>query len=292
MPSPQHDTLNLLFRNRPRFALEMCQALRIPVPEDLPVQVVSNELNDRPSIDLHPDTVVTVGPRHHPVHAIVVEIQQRQDAAKRVALPRYAAALWLQVNCPVTVLVICPDRRTADWAAEPIDTSLPGFQLKCGVIGPAEIPPVTKVAQAAEHPELAALSVMSHGDDISVVRAFISALEYLPDDHAPQYYEYAYRLASEVARRVMEEMMESTTWPVYSPFARQHYGRGREEGREEGRAEGEARAVLTILEVRNIPVSEDDRTFIMECTNLERLDEWARRAVTATSVADLFTEES
>ncbi|MEV4458930.1 hypothetical protein [Microbispora sp. NPDC049633] len=210
---------------------------------------------------------------------------------KREALPRYAAALWLQVNCPVTVLVICPDGRTAEWAAKPIDTSLPGFRLRCGVIGPAEIPVVTKAEQAAEHPELAALSVMSHGGDISVVRAFISALEYLPGDHAPQYYEYAYRLASEAARRVMEEMMESTAWPVYSPFAREHYGRGREEGREEGRAEGEARAVLTILDVRDIPVSDADRDRITACTDLERLDEWARRAVTVTSAAELFTDE-
>lgn len=100
----------------------------------------------------------------------------------------------------------------------------------------------------------------------------------------------------------MERIMESTTWPVYSPFARQHYGKGletgRAEGREEGweegrrrgRAEGEARAVLTIMEARGIPVSEDDRAFIMECTDLERLDEWVRRAATATSAADLFAE--
>lgn len=29
----------------------------------------------------------------------------------------------------------------------------------------------------------------------------------------------------------------------------------------------------------------------MECTDLKRLDEWARRAITATSAADLFAEE-
>lgn len=296
MPSPLHDTLNLLFRNRPRFALEMCQALRIPVPDDLPVQVVSNELNDRPSIDLYPDTVITVGPRLHPVHAIIVEVQQRESASKRESLPRYAAALWLQMNCPVTVLVICPDQRTADWAEKPIDTNLPGYRLRCGVIGPASIPRVTQIPQAAEHPELAALSVMTHGEDISVVKAFLAALEYLPADHAPQYYEYAYRLASQAARRLMEEIMESTTWPVYSPFAKEHFGKGREEGLAEGlaegRVEGEARAVLAVLDARGIAISDSERAFIQACTDLVLLDEWVRRAATATTTADLFAEES
>nr|WP_225312158.1 hypothetical protein [Microbispora cellulosiformans] len=50
--------------------------------------------------------------------------------------------------------------------------------------------------------------------------------------------------------------------------------------------------MLTILEVRGISVSDSDRAFIKACTDLGLLDEWVRRAATATSVADLFAEES
>ncbi|GLX08330.1 hypothetical protein Misp03_52560 [Microbispora sp. NBRC 16548] len=289
MPSPLHDTLNLLFRHRPQFAVEMLRDhLGVDVPDGLPAQVASNDLNDRPSIDLRPDVVITVGPRHAPLHAIVVEIQQRPDPDKQHALPRYAAALWLQLNCPVTVLVVSPEVRTAVWAAKPIPTSLPGYTLTCRVMGPDHIPLITDPAEAAAQPELSALSVMNHGEHAKVVEAFVAALQHLPAEHAPHYYEYAYRMASQAARHLMEALMESTVWPVYSPFAKMHYGKGLQAGR----AEGEARAVLTILEARGIPVSEDDRAFIMECTDLERLDEWARRAVTATSSADLFAEES
>ncbi|MEU8055887.1 hypothetical protein [Microbispora bryophytorum] len=93
MPSPLHDTLNLL-RRRPQFAVEMLRDhLGVDVPDGLPVQVASNDLNDRPSIDLRPDVVITVGPRHFPLHAIVVEIQQKEEPDKLHALPRYAAAL-------------------------------------------------------------------------------------------------------------------------------------------------------------------------------------------------------
>src|SRR5690606_14321332 len=108
----------------------------------------------------------------------------------------------------------------------------------------------------AAHPVLAALSVMAHGEVAPVVEAFMSALQRLPGEHAPQYYEYAYRLASMAARHVMEKLMESAAWPVYSPFARKHYGKGVQAGRTEGRAEGRAEGVLTILQVRGIPVSD------------------------------------
>ncbi|GIH71289.1 hypothetical protein [Sphaerimonospora thailandensis] len=296
MPSPLHDTLNLMFRNRPRLAVEMLRDhLGVDVPAGLPVQVVSNELNDRPSKDLRPDTVITVGPRHDPKHAIIVEIQQKKEEAKREQLPRYVAALWLQLSCPVTVLMICPDAGTAAWAAEPIPTNLAGYTLRCEVIGPDQIPPIADPAEAAAHPELAALSVMTHGEHAPVVEALMAALEHLPTEHAPQYYEYAYRLAPLAARLMMEKLMESAVWPVYSPFAREHYGKGlqagRTEGLQEGLVKGEARTVLTVLQVRGIPVSEADRTRIKTCTDLDLLDEWARRAVTATSTADLFRDE-
>ncbi|MFC0863352.1 hypothetical protein ACFHYQ_13720 [Sphaerimonospora cavernae] len=294
MPSPQHDTLNLMFRNRPELAVEMLRDhLGVEVPGGLPVQVVGNELNDRLSKDRYADTVITVGPRHAPEHAIIVEIQQKKDEEKRKQIPRYAATLWLQLDCPVTVLVICTDAGTAEWAAKPIDTKLAGYTLRCAVIGPDQIPPITDPAEAAAHPELAALSVMTHGEQPPVAEAFIAALGHLPEDHAPHYYEYAYRLASQAARLMMEKIMESAsaTWPVYSPFARKHYGKGLEEGRTEGRAEGEARAVLTVLQVRGVAVSDTDRARITGCTDLDRLDEWARRAVTATSTAELFIDE-
>jgi hypothetical protein len=42
-----------------------------------------------------------------------VEIQKDRKKEKRQQLPRYAAALWLQFDCPADVLVICPDDTTA-----------------------------------------------------------------------------------------------------------------------------------------------------------------------------------
>jgi predicted transposase YdaD len=82
------------------------------------------------------------------------------------------------------------------------------------------------------------------------------------------------------------------SWPVYSPFAREHYGRGKDEGlaegRAEGRAEGEAQAILRVLAARRIEVPEEARVRIRECTDQRQFDTWLDRALVATAVTDLF----
>ncbi|YCK35012.1 hypothetical protein ACNF49_13280 [Actinomadura sp. ATCC 39365] len=112
--------------------------------------------------------------------------------------------------------------------------------------------------------------------------------------------------------------MMSTDWPVYSPFARQHFGRGRAEGIEEGRAQGleegraegleegraegleEGRAeaaaetgrefVLYALEARGVEVPEDVRAHINTCTDIDLLKRWALRASSVQSARDVFDD--
>ncbi|GAA3552358.1 hypothetical protein GCM10022419_035860 [Nonomuraea rosea] len=96
-----------------------------------------------------------------------------------------------------------------------------------------------------------------------------------------------YSMAAPEIRRLLEEIMTSTQWPVYSPMAREHYGRGLKEGE----ARGAARVLLRlILAVRDLHVPDDIRDRIRSCTDLTQLETWATRAVTAQSVHDLFDE--
>ncbi|GGL09017.1 hypothetical protein [Planomonospora parontospora] len=302
MPSPRHDSLVHLFRDRPQLAVEI---LRDLLGQDLPatplVRLETTTFNTRPSDDIEADLVIVLGPPTGPVHAIIVEIQQDTSKDPR-QLARYAAALWLLLRCAVTVMVVCPDARTAEYYARPIDSGLPGYRLQACVLGPAGIPAITDPQQAAAQPELAAMAVMVHGRQRKVVEAFAAALAELPDDHAPKYYEHAYSMSAPEVRRLLEEIMTSTTWPVYSPFAREHYGRGLEEGKAEGKAEGKiegkiegkaeeaARLVLLVLATRGLEVPDDVRDRITACADLVRLESWAARAVTVQTVHDLFGE--
>ena len=78
--------------------------------------------------------------------------------------------------------------------------------------------------------------------------------------------------------------MTSGTWPVYSPIAKEHFGRGKKEGRREGEAE----AILIVLEARGLDVSEAEWERITACTELRQLKKWVIRAVTAGKTGDLF----
>ncbi|MET9338270.1 hypothetical protein [Nonomuraea sp. NPDC003804] len=309
MPSPEHDTLNLLFRSRPAFAVEILADLfEMESLDGAMAHVAPADFNDRLSVDFQADSVIIAGPQHDPEHGIVIEIQQAINEDKRETWPRYAAALWLRLRRPVTVLAVCPDPKVAAWAAKPIATGLPGFTLTPRVLGPEAIPAVTDLSCAIERPELAAMSVMVHGDRPDVVEVFLAALEKVDPEHAPQYYEYAYRLASPATKRLLEEIMTSTTWPVYSPFAKEHFYRGkevgmeegraqgREEGREEGRevgreegmARGEAHCVLMLLEHHGVAVSEEVRQRILSCNDLDQLAQWVLRAGAVTTTDELF----
>ena len=294
MPSPRHDALIQLFKDRPELAVEILRDLMgVEMPATPLVRVEDSTFNTRPSGDLEADVVIVLGPPHQPAHAVVVEIQQDKSKDPR-QLARYAAALWLLLGCDVTVLVICPDQAVAAHYAKPIDSGLTGYRPHPHVLGPDDIPVITDPQEASAHPALSAMAVMVHGRDRKVVEAFAMALAELRDEHAPKYYEYAYSMAAPEIRRLLEEIMKSTAWPVYSPFAREHYGRGLEEGQAQGKAEGKAeeaaRLVLLLLETRGLDIPDDTRARITGSTDLHQLETWATRAVTAQTADDLFRE--
>ncbi|WP_433510261.1 hypothetical protein ACQP2T_41185 [Nonomuraea sp. CA-143628] len=300
MPSPPHDALVNLFANRPQLAVEI---LRDYLGADLPVTPLirreSSTFNTRPSDDLESDLVFVMGPPQKPVHAIIVEVQ-RDKSKDEKQLARYAAALWLMLSCDVSILVVCPDRNAADHYAQPIKSGLTGYRPRPWVLGPDDIPVITDPQEAAAHPELAAMSVMVHGRDRKVVEAFTTALADVTDEHAPKYYEYAYSMSGPDIRSLLEEIMKSasTEWPVYSPFAREHFGRGKAEGKAEGKVEGRtegkteeaSRSVLLVLDARGFKVPDDVSTRIVTCTDLAQLETWLARAATAQTLQGLFDE--
>ncbi|MFD1545292.1 hypothetical protein [Nonomuraea guangzhouensis] len=269
--------------------------LGVDLPATPLVRLEKATFNTRPSDDIEADLVVVLGPPRPPAHAIIVEIQQDKSKAPQ-QLARYAAALWLMLGCDVSVLVVCPDRAAAAYYAQPVESGLTGYRLQPWVLGPDDIPAIIDPQEAAAHPDLAAMSVMVHGRNPKVLEAFTAALAGVDDEHAPDYFEYAYSMSAPEIRRLMEEIMKSasTEWPVYSPFAREHFGRGKAEGMAEGKTEGKTeeagRSVLLVLAARGFDVPDDIRDRITTCADLEQLETWLARAATAHTLQGLFDE--
>ncbi|MFL5343221.1 MAG: hypothetical protein ACJ8AT_00400 [Hyalangium sp.] len=67
--------------------------------------------------------------------------------------------------------------------------------------------------------------------------------------------------------------------------------KGLAEGLARGRAQERAEGVLRILAARGIAVDETGRERILSCTDLDTLDRWFTRALSATRFSDLLAGE-
>ena len=163
MPSLSHETLLLLFRNRPELAPELMRdVLKAEIPRYAEARIESAELTDVQPAEYRADLVVLLYDGK-PVFGIVVEVQLGIDERKRYAWPMYAAGLRARMRCPVGVLVVTAQESVARWAGTAIDLGC-GSWFKPLALGPSGVPVVTDMQRAAADPELAVLSSIAHGE--------------------------------------------------------------------------------------------------------------------------------
>jgi len=286
MPSLQHESLLLLFRNRPELAPELLRdALHVALPVYSEVRLESAELTDINPAEYRADLVVLLVDGK-PVLGIVVEVQLWPDPRKRFTWPVYVAGLRARLKCPACVLVVTPTEDVARWCRQPIDVG-PGSSLSPLVIGPASVPVVDDVAAAERDPELAVLSVIAHGDEAHAEvlgRAALLATLRLSDERQVLYSDLVFAALSEAARAALEDLMAGGTYEFQSEFAKKHQAKGRAEGEAKGLAE----ALFAVLQARGLRVSDEVRARVFACTDVAQLDAWVRKAVTVTSVDELF----
>ncbi|MEU8893265.1 hypothetical protein [Streptomyces sp. NPDC048442] len=119
-------------------------------------------------------------------------------------------------------------------------------------------------------------------DRLAVLKATAEALAAEGSDGAVYFSELVeVGLIGSSTRAYWRQLMDNST---FFP------GRGtyRETAYLEGKAAGKATSVLRVLDLRQVPLTEDDRARITACTDLAVLDQWVDLAVTLTDVADLW----
>lgn len=260
MPSHLHETLVEMFRDRPSLAPELLRGpLHIAVPDFDEARLSPGDLTDVKPTEYRADAVVTLTDAGRAVLAIVIEVQLRTDSDKRRKWPAYAATLHARLGCPVA-------------------------------LGPRQVPLVTDLDAARRVPELAVLSAMAHGarpDPKPVFHALLTALNSIDEDHGKLYTDIVLSVLPAAARVCLEEFMTTTSHQYQSDFARRYVSEGEARGKAEGKAEGRANAILTFLDARGIEVPDDVRAKIVDCADLDRLDQWIRQAATARGLEDL-----
>jgi hypothetical protein len=278
MPSYEHEGLIRLFRNRPELAPELLRdALRIELPAYSEARVESADLTDLEPAERHADLVVLLVDGK-PVLAIVVEVQLSPDPDKRVSWPGYVVGVRARFKCPACVLVVTVTEAMARWSGEPIELG-PGNVFRALVVGPALVPVIDDVATAERDPELAVLSCIAHGNEAHAEvlgRAALLATLRLSDERQVLYSDLVFAALSEAARAALEDLMAGGTYEFQSDFAKKHQAKGR------------AEAILDVFEARSLRVSDEARARILACTDAAQLATWVRKAVSVSSVDELF----
>lgn len=199
-----------------------------------------------------------------------------QTPKKRWQISRYAMAAWLRHKCPVDVLVLCPDEKTATWYAKPLPTALDDCLYRPKPLLPSRVPAIREPASVTADPVMGILSVIYHGQDQAVAEAFAVGIADLGAEQGDAYYEYANALSPQSVRDILEVIVSTTEAPRYSAFAKRHY------------AEGERRTIRMVLKARGLALTEEQSTQVDACNDLDTLKKWSEAALTAETADDIF----
>lgn len=287
MASFSHEGFVRLFYNRPTLAVELLRdVIGVAVPAHAHVRIDSADLTDIEPAHRYADLVLLLED-DQPVFGIVVEVQLDIDAGKLFSWPAYITNLRSRLRCDVELLVITPHLHVARWASRPIPVGQ--GTIRPLVLGPDGVPRVTSDAVARADPELAVLSAMAHGhgaieEAVPIALAALAGAVTARDGRGVLYSDLVLAALGDAARVALEDLMRAEKYEYQSDFARQHQAIGKAEGK----AEGTVEAVLTVLDARGLQLTEVQRAHIISSKDAAELDRWLRKAVTISSVSELF----
>ncbi|MEU1159636.1 hypothetical protein ABZ372_01945 [Streptomyces sp. NPDC005921] len=298
MVGTTHESLHRIFQKDPGLLTKALQkVLGVEFPEPREIAAMNVDLTEIEPVERRVDTLLRAETEEK-TYLLVVESQGKTDDRKRGSWPYYLAYLHEKYRCEPVLIVITQSSATAKWASRPIQLGFPGWEsliVRPLVLGPDNVPVIEDEGEAVADPSLAVLSAMTHGkgrNAAAILESVAAALKTLDSDSAAAFAQFVDScLADSRAKQMWRDLMTDIQYFWRHPLAEQVREEGREEGREQGRAEAKAETVLQILQWRGIPVSPSVRERVKACTELGRLEVWARRALQVTDSAELFGEE-
>lgn len=288
MPSQRHEILVELFRHRPGLVTALLALVDPALVPDVPDAVyvpAPGEIAGVHHEQYRADLVLhgMVPGRARPAHAFVVEVQLAPDPDKDLTWPMYAASVRLRDRCPVTLVVVTLSERTARWAAAPRSCELGGPAVVAPVvIGPAQIPRITELAQARALPELAVLSAAAHGRTPGaeqIARVAIQACAALDERHGALYADFVMACLGPEARHALEVLMPIPQFVPQSDIGKQIFAEG-------------LRSLLTKQLVRRFGPLPGTVVSRIQAAGSDLLEYWGERVLSAASLDEVFASAS
>ena len=109
----------------------------------------------------------------------------------------------------------------------------------------------------------------------------------LDEDRLETYTHFIRAATPEAARPGLEALMTTT---FKDEFIDRIKAEGKAEGIAEGKAESTAAMLLRLLAVQGLKVPAPVRDRVLSCTDLGQLEAWADKAMTASTLRDVFPD--
>ncbi|MBL7500120.1 hypothetical protein I6A84_06835 [Frankia sp. CNm7] len=290
MPSGQHEAPIELATLAPNVVVDLLSDIfLVKMPGFHEVTEPSTDMRMLAPRTYHADGALLFKDAYNqPMLGVVLEVQRGWDPRKQWTWMLYVAHMAVRLRVRTLLLVYCPDPTVArryERLYEPRDRYSP---QEPPIFSPRDVPRVVNVEQARANPALAVFSAICHGNDVDIDDYFPALAEVLRTAGPEAAASYEDILVAGLPRAVRirwEVYMAGTVGPRFcSDFYRQLDARLRAEGL----AKGEGRSLLTVLETRRVAVPAAAREQILSCTDLDQLDAWLRRAVTATTIDEVL----
>ncbi|MCW1094752.1 hypothetical protein OJ963_12360 [Streptomyces sp. RS2] len=305
MVSSPHEALHRIFRVDPGLFARLLPRAGIDFPEHTTIEPLDTDLTEIRPLERRVDSVFRVRvPGEEGGFLLAVESQGKPDPDKHSSWTYYLAHMYAKYRLPPFLLVVCKDKTTASWAAEPIrvgrgfHTSMVVFPL---VLGPGVLPAITEADEAARDLGVAVFSALAHAKDPGLT-AILDALASGVADDAQKSGDVDRADWAEIVeiglgegpgRDYWRHLMATYTpnFPGSNSIVEESWLEGRAKGQSEGKAEGKAEDILHILHVRGVEIPDSVRERIVGCTDLDVLGTWLDRSLSATHAEELFGEE-
>ncbi|MFI9625160.1 hypothetical protein [Streptomyces sp. NPDC052042] len=296
MVSSSHEAMHRIFQEYPGLFSRVSEVLGISIGSPASATVMPTDLTENRPLERRVDTLLRIDMEDDgQSYLLAIEAQGKKDPEKPVSWMYYLSYLQAKYKLPPMLLVVCQDRATAEWAAQPYSVGhpqAPVLTLRPLVAGPHNMPVIKDVAEARKDLALATLAAITHAGDPdidAILKTLSTALRDVPETVADPIVELtAQGLGNRPAAQQWRNLVAVDLSFYKSALSEEIRDEGRAEGRDEGRAEGIARSVLLLLGQAGVEVSDEARARILGCGDVETLSRWLLRAPTASSVEDVF----
>lgn len=285
MPNPPHEILHRIFHEDSNLISSVLRFVEVPFPEPTKITVGNVDTTEPMQVlERRIDTLLEAQTEDGPF-LIAIEVQNRPSPEKLRNWAYYPAYLHERRKCPVMLIVVCRDTKTAEWASQPYSIGLserPTLVSTPIVVGPKDLPHITDVDEIVADPYFAVFCALAHAHEPEIggiLEPIAAALTQLEDPR------FGSKLQELIERGLQDTAAKEIWRKIMAPIPleiefRSEYAR-------ENQAVGITLSVLKLLDHRGIAVSPAARARITACTDFNLAKTWLDEAFDVTSADEL-----